>query len=464
MAWAVLALVAAGCASTRAEERAALEREREARIVFEDLLSRGAEPDEVDPQDPATLDSFDRAARSFAEAAAETAEEAIPPPPPENPYLEFGPNIVWYPLKEGQTERLIMKPFHFPPSVGKKIFDLLKTYGDFPIYAAVEDGALPPELGVQPSDAVLLDLRPGFSAEAYSDPRAPGLASPEAKALSDVLFVTATAQRHRDIELFVELFAANVRQIEVEAKIVEVTTREALDLGVRPVDGDTPIFGGSNPGTFVGDVDFSFGNSADVTEALFELGAVFDGVTFNAILEAVEDFENVSIISRPKVAVREGGRAEIVNVTRIPYYNVSAITAAGVPTLALEFQDAGVQMYVIPQIVGRDTMVLNIEIEASTQTGSSESFNVGNSIVTVPQISQRTARTVVRLQPGQAVIMGGLTSERTVDRESKVPLLGDIPLVGTLFKSKLTSKEQTNVLFFIRPRILEGSDLNTPFD
>ena len=69
----------------------------------------------------------------------------------------------------------------------------------------------------------------------------------------------------------------------------------------------------------------------------------------------------------------------------------------------------------------------------------------------------------MRLEPGQAVILGGLISERTVERETKVPLLGDIPILGALFRSKLTSKEQTNVLFFIRPRILEGSDLNSPF-
>jgi len=81
----------------------------------------------------------------------------------------------------------------------------------------------------------------------------------------------------------------------------------------------------------------------------------------------------------------------------------------------------------------------------------------------VPQLSKRNARTIVRLEPGQAVILGGLISERTVDREQKVPLLGDIPLLGTLFRSKITSKEQSNVLFFIRPRILEGSDLNSPF-
>jgi len=181
------------------------------------------------------------------------------------------------------------------------------------------------------------------------------------------------------------------------------------------------------------------------------------------VLEAVASFENVSIISRPKVAVREGGRADIVNVKKIPFYNVTAISASGIPTTSLQFQDVGVQMYVVPRVIGRDTVILNIDIEASQSTGTAVSFTVGDSVISVPEISRRNARTVVRLEPGQAVILGGLISERSVTRESKVPLVGDIPVLGALFRSKLKSKEQTNVLFFIRPRILEGSDLNSPF-
>ncbi|QDV06557.1 Type IV pilus biogenesis and competence protein PilQ precursor [Planctomycetes bacterium Poly30] len=387
----------------------------------------------------------------------------LPPEPTINPYLEFGKSIVWYPLRDGDTERLIMKPYTFPAGTGDRIFSLLKSYSVVPIHAAVLDGAVPDGLGPQPEGSVLLDLRLGFSVEAYSDPRGPQLRSPEAVPLSDVLFVTAAAYQLAEIEHFIDLFAADVRQIEIEAKIVEVTTRESLDLGVKPLGDGTPIFGLPNPGTFINSIDFSFENTVDVSETLFGLGAVFDGVTFNAVLEAVSAFENVSIISRPKVAVREGARADIVNVTRIPFYEVSAISASGVPNLKLTFQDIGVQMYVIPRVIGRDTVILNIDIEASQSTGTAVSFNFGGSDVEVPQLSKRNARTIVRLEPGQAVILGGLISERTLDRVRKVPLLGDIPLLGTLFRSKITSKEQSNVLFFIRPRILEGSDLNSPF-
>ncbi|MFT5731769.1 MAG: type II secretory pathway component GspD/PulD (secretin) [Planctomycetota bacterium] len=408
--------------------------------------------------DPEELDELDLLG-DLVDASTPIAAEAEPP---VNPYLEFGKNIVWYPLREGDTERLIMKPYTFPAGTGDNIFGLLKSYSIVPIYAAVLDGAVPEGLGPQPEGSVLLDLRPGFSVEAYSDPRPPQLRRAEVVELSDVLFVTATAYQLAEIEHFIDLFAADVRQIEIEAKIVEVTTREALDLGVRPRAG-LPILGLPNRGGFVNTVDFAFENSVSGAETLFGLGAVFDGVEFNAILEAVASFETVSIISRPKVAVREGGRADIINVTRIPFYEVSAISASGIPNLKLSYQDIGVQMFVIPRVIGRDTVILNIDIEASQVTGTAVSFNLGGDDFSVPQLSKRNARTIVRLEPGQAVILGGLISERTVERIQKVPLLGDIPLLGSLFRSKLTSKEQSNVLFFIRPRILEGSDLNSPF-
>lgn len=457
--------------------------DEEARTVFEDLISRGRPVGPGDAElafDGDDGNAFDRAAEEYADtprpddeiedpldAFSDLVAAATVPDEPEaapiNPYLEFGQNIIWYPLREGDTERLIMKPYTFPKGAGVKIFELLKSYANFPIHAAVKDGNFG-DGAPQPQGTVLLDLRTDFSVESYADPRQPKLNSPQTVALSDVIFVTANATQLLEVEHFIDLFAADVRQIEIEAKIVEVTTREALDLGVRPVDDGTPIFGLPNPGTFVNGVGFDFPNSVDGAEALFGLGAVFDGVTFNAVLEAVSSFENVSIISRPKVAVREGARADIVNITRIPFYEVNQINAAGVPTFRLNFQDVGVQMYVIPRVIGRDTVILNIDIEASQSTGSSVSFVTGGTTVSVPEIAKRNARTIVRLEPGQAVILGGLISERTVDRETKVPLVGDIPILGQLFKSTVKSKEQANVLFFIRPRILEGSDLNSPFE
>jgi type II secretory pathway component GspD/PulD (secretin) len=163
--------------------------------------------------------------------------------------------------------------------------------------------------------------------------------------------------------------------------------------------------------------------------------------------------------------VREGGRADISNIEKIPYLKISGISNANTGyTSSVDFQEVGVKLYVIPRVIGTQTVALNIDIEASQQSGREVLLITGTGDeVSAPRLSQRSARTVVYLQPGQAVILGGLVTERNVESIRKVPILGDIPLIKILFRSRYTRKEQTNVLFFIRPRILQGVDVHREF-
>lgn len=454
---AALCVAPTACRSPRANSSRARQ-EQENLKHFQDLIQRGTLRPAKDFEDREA--PFSKVEEQYAdpleppsEAGQEDrdwalAQEAIPP----NPYLEFGEQIIVY------DDGRIMKPYPFPSGLGSKIHGLLLAYGNFPIHdpATAE--------GPQPPGSVVLDFRENWIVENWSDPRSGALEQGTAVTLGDMLFVTATPDLLAEVEHFINLFAANVRQIEIEAKIVEVTTRDSLDLGVRGVDALTPILGFPEH-TFVQAIDWSFPAEADPV-GLMSLSAVQDAVSINAVLEAVAQLENVSIISRPKVAVREGGRAEILNTQEIPYLQVTSVNDVGGFNANVEFREVGVQMYVIPRVVGTDTVVLNIDIEASQETGSAVIAAVGSrsTPITNPTIGKRKARTIVRLEPGQAVILGGLISERTVERERKVPLVGDIPLLGYLFRSTSRSKEQTNVLFFIRPRILEGSDLNRPFE
>lgn len=386
------------------------------------------------------------------------------PPPLDNPYVEFGSRIVWY-----RESGFVMKPYSFPPGMGKVAQTLLADHGGFDIHGVAEgfgEGANFPT-GVQGEDSVLLHLVADQEREAYSPPRGPNLSSPSAVPLGDWLLVTARPTQLRRVERFIETFLSSVRQIEIEAKIVEVVGTRSFDWGIRPVDAGTPIFGLPNAGSLINSIDFSFGNTVDAGEAIFGASAVFDGVEFNALLEAVTAEEKVSIITRPKVAVREGARADIVNITRLPYVNIPTLNSNGTFTTTLGFRDVGVQLYVVPHVVGNETLVLNVDIEASQNTGTAVALAQGSgdgaAVVVVPEISRRTAHTTVRLQPGQALILGGLITERTLERERKIPLLGDIPLLGYLFKSRFEIKEDVNVLFFIRPRILQRSELLQEF-
>jgi len=391
-----------------------------------------------------------------APAAAVEPEAAVEPAdlPPLNPYLTFGSRI--WPAGDGY----FVKPYSFPLGMAEDVKNLARIYGDFPVTDAT-GGSLPP-VADQAPDSAVFELRAGFDAAPFNPPRGAAITSPAMVQLSDWIFVRARPEVLLEVERFFDLFSAHTRQIEIEAKVVEVTTSDSFDYGIRPVDGETPIFALPNPGSLINSVDYSFGNSVDQAEALFRLSSVFDGVEFNAILELVADHENVSIISRPKVAVREGGRAEIVNITRSPFFKIEGINSAGNFTTKMDWVEVGVQMYVIPRVIGEDTIILNIDIEVSQETGTAVSLTQGGgddaATVSVPEVSTRIARTIVRLEPGQAVILGGLISEQTIERETGIPLLGDIPLLGYLFRNEFEETRQTNVLFFIRPRILQGID------
>lgn len=433
---------------------------------FRELIQKGAlRPVEAMPEDSADFadptpdaPSFDQSARALEDALKQKKiDDATPKPvepeaPPENPYLVFGKRIVVY---AGQG--LISKPFPLRVGLGKQLETLLNKFGNFPLYD--------PATGPQKPDTVRIDLLEKWDQELFADLRTPVPNDGNTVNVADWLVVTAGFEQLRDVQGFIEIFAAGVPQIEIEAKIVEVTTNDTMDLGIKPIDATTPIFGFPDH-TFVKALTYSLPNQASATasNSLLTLGGVQDGLAFNMALQALATLENVSIISRPKIAVREGGRAEIVNTLKLPNYNVNQINAAGQAQAALSYEEVGIKLYVVPRVVGTRTVALNIDIEASAQSGSSVSFVLQNGqAISNPIISRRAAKTVVYLEPGQAVILGGLISERLVDSENKVPFLGDIPILGYLFKSTFKRKEQTNVLFFIRPRILQGSDLNRDF-
>lgn len=430
---------------------------------FRDLLAKGTiEPvvdlgadafagfDGADMGQPGAVESPD--------VAATTLPKPNPPaaaaPPPENPYLVFGERIKVNP------DGTITKPYPLRLGTGKKLEKLITDYGNFPMW--VPDPAGPPNAPSTPN-TVKIDTQEGWDVELYQDLRNAGAAAAPTP-VADWMIVTTGPELLYEVEDFINLFAAGIPQIEIEAKIVEISFSDTLDLGVSPVAGK-PMFDFPGSGTFIKSFNSSTPNTTDINEALLTLGTVQDGTAFNAILEAIATNDNVSIISRPKIAVREGGRADISNTEKIPYLKITGIASGNTGyTSNIEYQEVGVKLYVVPRVVGTKTVALNIDIEASQQSGREVLLITGGGDeVSSPRLSQRSARTVVYLQPGQAVILGGLVTERNVEAVRKVPLLGDIPVIQHLFRSRFTRKEQANVLFFIRPRILQGVDVHREF-
>lgn len=372
--------------------------------------------------------------------------ELIPALAP-NPFLQFGSRIIV------QPDGRITKPYPMPPGKGKRMLDLMKLFSNFPVKVLTDERETDGDPGVV--EAVLLEK---WDIELYRDLRISPPGNAAEVPMADWLVCTAGSEALEEVEHFIDLFGAGVPQIEIEAKIIEVTERDTSDWGVDMGSIDFP------DNTLLNSLAFSMPNAAGANEALLSLGAVQDGSTFDAVLEAVQSWENVSIVAHPKVAVREGGRAEIISTEDRPFFAATSINATGGINTQLQFREVGVRLYIVPHVVGTSTLALNIDIEASQDAGSSVTFVTNaNEPVVSPIIASRAVRTHVYLRPGQAVILGGLKNERNVEQERKVPILGDIPLLGWLFKSKFTVKETAYVVFYIKPRVLSGSDLNRDF-
>ena len=427
---------------------------------FRELLAQGTIKPVESMEEEDAFAGFETGLDTGTEVPVGPGPEEAPPqevPAPVNPYLAFGERIKVNP------DGTITKPYPLRVGTGKRLMDLIVSVGNFPMW---EGGA---EAGASTPDTVHIENLEKWDIELYQDLRKPDEAAVE-RPLADWLVVTTGQDLLFEVEDFINLFAAGVPQIEIEAKIVEITFSKSLDLGVKPIDSQTPIFQlpksgiEDEPSTFVKGFTYGLPNIANANEALLTIGAVQDGITFGAILEAIAATDNVSIISRPKIAVREGGRADISNTERIPFLAPLKVALVGVTEQQVSYQDVGIQLYVVPRVVGTETVALNIDVEASQQSGSEVLFVTSEGVaITAPRISSRSARTTVYLQPGQAVILGGLITERNTEQIQKVPFLGDIPLLNLLFRSKFTRKVETNVLFFIRPRILQGADLTREF-
>jgi len=386
--------------------------------------------------------------------AAPTVEPDPPavtvPGPPPNYYQIFGPRIIVH-----EATGLITKPFPMRSTSGTSLMTFLTKYADFPFWNGE---------GVQPAGTVYVEQLVGQDVEFLSqDMRKAGPAPGKDIMMGDWIVVTAGPELLQEVEAFIDTFAGGPPQIEIEAKIVEWVVRESLDLGVQDVSIDFP------GKTLIDEFGWDFPNQSSPTsggEFFAAISSIHDGVTYAAMFEALASYDNVSIISRPKVAVREGVKAKIEALTKLPYLKVQSINNSGNAATALDFQDVGVQLYVTPRLVGTSNIALQIDIEASQQTGNAVTFEVGgigsSSTISTPILSTRSAETLVYLKPRQAVILGGLISERIVEEESGIPFLKDLPLLGYLFKSTLESKENSTLLFFIRPRLIEGTDLNQP--
>jgi general secretion pathway protein D len=174
------------------------------------------------------------------------------------------------------------------------------------------------------------------------------------------------------------------------------------------------------------------------------------GVRYGLILKALQTDSAANILSTPSIVTLDNEEAEIIVAQNLPFIT-GQFTGAGTtnpqnPFQTIERQDVGLTLRVTPQINEGDTIKLDIEQEVSDVVTITE--NSG------PVTRKRSIKTSVLVDDGGILVLGGLIEEIVDDTQSKVPLLGDIPVLGWLFTSRASTKRKQNLMVFLKPEIL----------
>jgi general secretion pathway protein D len=308
----------------------------------------------------------------------------------------------------------------------------------------------------------------------------------EAHEATNALVITADPDMLNSLEKVIDQLDVRRPQVLVEAIIVEVLESDGVNLGVQwyseqggftqfnngvtslSTVAGAAVSGRSVDGTTVTTVD-SNGNpvtttnpstEADYTLLAQALGAV-NGMMFGimkndwgAIVQAVSSDTNSNILATPSITTLDNQEAYFIVGQEIPIITGStASNNNSNPFQTVNRQEVGIKLRVTPQVNEGSGVQLTIEQEVSSVSGAT-----GVDV----SINKREIKTTVMADSGATVILGGLIDDDVQQSEQKVPLLGDIPILGNLFKSTSTTKRKRNLMVFLRPTIIrDGKSMST---
>ncbi|MCJ7451334.1 MAG: type II secretion system secretin GspD [Steroidobacteraceae bacterium] len=294
---------------------------------------------------------------------------------------------------------------------------------------------------------------------------------------TNALVVSAPPKMMRTVMAIVDRLDIRRAQVLLEGILVEMSVDKSADLGVnwliadRNSNGDIlPAGGFVQPinGTGIGEILQGIRDPTSIaavpTGLTLGVGRIVtNGISWAALIRALQATGNTNIISTPSVMTLDNEEAEIKVAQEVPIvtgsYTNQGISGAGGqvnPFQTINREEVGIILKITPQINDGGTVVLKISQEVSSLAASSEQvLAASQGLIT----NKRTITTNVMAEDGGIIVLGGLLSDEATEQKSQVPFLGSIPILGELFKTRSVNKKKSNLMFFVRPRILrDGVD------
>ncbi|MBN8462424.1 MAG: secretin N-terminal domain-containing protein [Dechloromonas sp.] len=288
---------------------------------------------------------------------------------------------------------------------------------------------------------------------------------------SGVITVRATARQHEKIQEFIDrVIVSSRRQVLIEATIVEVTLGDGYQQGIewtKVITGATGVGLSLTPASI----------NSNVGSALtpFTLGYQNKQTNFeiNSIVNILQAYGTAKVLSSPRLSVMNNQTALLKVVENFVYFNVKAdtVTTANVGnnttvTTTPQSVSVGLVMSVTAQVSDGDAVILNVRPTISSISELKEDPNpsipagVKNY---VPQIRTREIESVMRVNSGEIAVLGGLMEDSVNWKTGRVPLVGQLPLIGELFTTRNNAAAKSELVVFLRPVIIRDPSLNGDF-
>ncbi|MFA5659291.1 MAG: secretin N-terminal domain-containing protein [Oscillospiraceae bacterium] len=267
---------------------------------------------------------------------------------------------------------------------------------------------------------------------------------------SNKLFVTDTNEKIKAIDKMVQAFDQRHPEVLIEAKIVQVTLSDQYKMGI---DWEAIVSDFHNL-----DIKSSF----DILPSTGNRGKLGIGTIgsddYQVLIEALDVVGTTNILSNPRITVINNEEAKILVGSNKPYVTTQTTTPASGPATTAEtvnFIEVGVKLFVTPMIHGDGYITMKIRPEVSSAAKSL----VTSTNNEIPIVETSQAETTVMVKDNATVVIGGLIKEEDSKTINKVPLLGDLPFLGVIFRNENKTKEKTEIVIFLTPKIVSGDSL-----
>ena len=287
------------------------------------------------------------------------------------------------------------------------------------------------------------------------------------------IIVVGSLTQYRMVKRIVDKLDVRRRQVFVEAAILEVGLDNLHALGTNfglglRIEGDNLGFIGQQlPG--IPSLLGVAANPAIATTSIGSLSGLFLGVvgeevdadgsgplpslpSFSAVFQALNSVTDVNVLSTPSIITTDNEPAEIVVADIIPFPMGSTVGTSGVTVQTIERLPVGIRLSITPQISEGEYLNLDIVTEVSSTREAPAGLNTAQFGIAT---TTRSADSSVIVKNGQTLVIGGLVQDREEVLHNKTPLLGDIPLIGNLFRFKRSQNRKLNLMILLTPRIVE---------